>query len=420
MNIAMFSNVYKPFIGGVGESIETFCADLNRKKHNTLVVTLRLEGADESEPGIFRLPALTNFNGTPFSFKLPVPANLRDRIGQFSPDIVHSHHPFMMGDTALRVARRDGLPIVFTHHTLYERYTYLYAKESKALEKMARTVATEYANLCDLVIAPTESIRKLIIERGVTVPVRVIPTGIDVDAYRAGDGDEFRNRYDIPERAFVFGYLGRVAEVKNMDYLAASMIALLQQNRDAWYLVVGEGESLDPLREKFRKAGVADRLVTTGSLTGSDKADAYAAMDLFPFASTTETQGIVLIEALSAGVPIAALDAQGSRDIVEDRETGRILPPETTPDRFAEELQTIKNDPGLRKRWRRQARAAARKFDRSRCVEELISTYQHLIDHAVRSPGEEENEIWNRLQARFATEWDLFQEKWAAISDGIF
>src|SRR6056297_2515196 len=135
MNIAMFTNAYKPIIGGVEESIETFCEDLHERDHKTLVVTLCVEDANESEPRICRLPAFKNFQGTQFSFKLPVPANLKDRIEQFNPGIVHSHHPFMLGDTALRVARRKGVPLVFTHHTLYERYTYLYGRDSDALAK---------------------------------------------------------------------------------------------------------------------------------------------------------------------------------------------------------------------------------------------------------------------------------------------
>ncbi len=419
MNIAMFTNAYKPIIGGVERSIETFTRDLWELGHHTYIVTLSVPGAEESEDSVYRLPAIKEVNGTEFSAKLPIPSRLKDRLDSFGPEIVHSHHPFMLGDTALRVARRRGLPIVFTHHTLYERYTYLFARDSEVLSRIARAIATEYANLCDTVIAPTGSIKQMIRQRGVTAPITVIPTGIDVDRYSSGDGKGFRERYGIPRDAFLAGYLGRVVEAKNMDFLAEAVAKFLSSDPEAWYLVVGDGESAAPLEKKFQGAGVRDRLVMTGSLTGSDVADAYAAMDIFPFASKTETQGIVLIEAFSAGVPVMALDAPGSRDIVQDGRNGRLLPGKTPPDEFARQIHIASEKHDRLDGWRDSAKERAGEFDHKCCGGKLSDCYRELIKQHVRVPQGEETQIWQKLQNRFSTEWDLFKQKLAVISAGM-
>jgi len=132
MNIVMFTNAYEPVIGGLEQSVTTFAEDFQAEGHRVLIVTLAFPGAEKSDETVFRLPAIKEVAGTEFSIRLPVPAGLKERLDAFEPDIVHSHHPFMVGDTALRVARRRGLPLVFTHHTLYERYAYLFSRESEA------------------------------------------------------------------------------------------------------------------------------------------------------------------------------------------------------------------------------------------------------------------------------------------------
>ena len=418
LNIAMFSNAYWPVVGGLERSVATFADDLRELGHRVLIVTLAFPGAEESEETIFRLPAVKEIGGTQFSFKLPVPAGLKARLDRFAPDIVHSHHPFMVGDTALRVARARGLPAVFTHHTMYERYTYLFSRESQALQRIAMAIATEYANLCDRVVAPTASIQRMIRQRGVRVPIDVIPTGVDVEFSGSGDGAGFRRKHGIPPDAFVLGYLGRVVEAKNMEFLAQAVARFLQESPDDVFLAVGDGESVTTVRRCLGEAGVADRLYLTGALGGRAVADAYAAMDLFAFASRTETQGIVLIESFCAGVPIVALDAPGARDIVQDGRNGVLLDDGASAERFAEELLRVRRDDALRGSMRRSARERARDYDRRTCANQLEAVYRRLCDGRPRRRPDT-GDPWPALQERFATEWDLFREKIAVITAAV-
>lgn len=418
MKIAMFTNAFEPIIGGVERSIATFVEDLEGMGHETLVVTLAVAGAEESEPGILRLPAVKEVSGTEFSMKLPLPAVIGDELDAFAPDVIHSHHPFMLGDTALRAGRQRLLPVVFTHHTLYEQYTYQFAPDSEVLSRFAETLSTEYANLCDQVIAPTESIRGLICSRGVEAPVEVVPSGVDVTAVANGDGDGFRRQHGIPADAFVVGYLGRVVEVKNMDYTVQAVADFLRRTPEAWFLMVGDGESLGSCRARLQEAGVDDRVVAPGSLTGTDVADAYGAMDLFAFASLSDTQGIVLVESLSAGSPIVALDATGARDIIQDDRNGRLLPTKSPPDAFADELCRIEGDRALLAQWRKAARERAEEFERQHCATRLVELYQRLAGEA-RTTRDEGLVNWSALQNRLAAEWELLKGKVSAVTTSL-
>jgi glycosyltransferase involved in cell wall biosynthesis len=415
MNIAMFTNAYEPIVGGLERSIATFTDDFCQMGHRTLVVTLDFPGADKSDERVFRLPSFKEVGGTEFSVRVPVPAGLKKRLELFAPDIIHSHHPFMLGDTALRVSRKRGLPLVFTHHTLYEGYAYVFGHESEMFRIFSMAIATEYANLCDLVIAPTNSIRDVIRSRGVRVPIEVIPTGIDIELCGSGQREEFRKKHGIPAEAFVLGYLGRAVKAKNMDFLAQAAVRFLLKCPEAWFLLAGDGESAEPFQKCVQEAGVAERVVMTGKLEGRAVTDAYAAMDLFAFASKTETQGIVLLESLCAGVPIVALDAAGTRDLIRNGKNGTLLRDTVTSEEFAEELCRVKKNPELLFRWRKAARERAGDFDRKRCAGTLLDVYGNLMERSPL-PQAEDPRPWVSLHERFMAEWNLLKEKMTVLA----
>lgn len=418
MNIAMFTNAYAPIVGGVARSVETFAETLRTMGHQVLVVTVTVSGATQSSDHVFRLPAIKHIAGTQFSLKLPIPASLRDRLDAFNPDIIHSHHPFMLGDTALRVARRRGRPLLFTHHTRYEHYAYQFRHDSKVLENICKAVATEYANLCDAVIAPSPSIKQLIQKRGVTPPVDVIPTGVDIQRYAAGDRKASRKRRGIPAEAFVVGYLGRVAEVKNIEFLARAVMRFLQRCPTAWFLIAGDGDSVGTVKQILLDGGVANRSVITGDISGHTIADVYAAMDVFAFASKTDTQGIVLIEAFSAGIPVIALDAPGPRDTIEDGRTGRLLHADISENMFTQALFDIFRNEATRRGWSDAARERVKDYDAGKCAERLISCYQ-ATQQNYRSRRDTPLDLFDSLQERFTAEWDLFREKIAVLTIAV-
>ncbi len=424
MNICMFTNTYIPHVGGVARSVQAFSTDLERLGHRVLIVAPEFpqdETADDNLPEVIRVPAIQNFNGSDFSVRIAVPFLIKKAVDKFDPDIIHSHHPFLLGDAALRVARRRKRPLVFTHHTLYERYTHYVPMDSPGMKRFVINLSTKYANMCHAVVAPSRSVADLIRERGVQATIIEIPTGVDLHFFASGRGEEFRSRHGIPGDAPVLGHVGRLAPEKNLDYLAEAAVRCMKERVDLWFMVVGDGPSRAVIEERFRDEGLASRLVAPGSVTGQSLADAYAAIDLFVFSSTSETQGMVLAEAMAAETPVIALDASGSREVVEDLENGRLLPVETSADDFARATLGLLDDPDALARVRKRALETARSLGRQACAARLESLYESALAGETHSSSRNAVSLdpWEALLEAIKTEWDLISGKTTAAVDSI-
>src|SRR3954464_9908557 len=213
MKICMMTNTYLPHVGGVARSVSTFAEEYRRQGHEVLVGAPTFPGRkpERAQAIVERVAAVQNFNGSDFSVRLPLAAGLSVRLDTFAADIIHAHHPFLLGDTALRMATTRSVPVVVTHTTRYEDYVHYVPFASPALRRAAIQLSTEYANMCDGVIAPSASIARLIKRRGVSVPIRVVPTGIETAAFAGGDGAAARKKFKLPAGAFVIGHCGRLA-----------------------------------------------------------------------------------------------------------------------------------------------------------------------------------------------------------------
>ena len=422
MNICMMTNTYLPHVGGVARSVSTFAEEYRKLGHGVLVVAPEFDGKQppkRAEAIVERVAAIQNFNGSDFSVRLPMAATLSDRLDDFKADIIHAHHPFLLGDTALRVATNKNVPIVFTHHTRYEDYTHYVPFDSPVLKEVATNLPTQFANLCDGVIAPSESIEKLIRQRGVTVPIKVVPTGIDVKAFAGADGKKARRKFKIPPGAFVVGHVGRLAPEKNLGYLAEAVALFLKKKRDARFFLVGDGPSVEPLKATFAKHGVKDRLILAGKLTGRALHEAYQAMDVFAFASKSETQGMVLAEAMAAGLPVVSLNASGVREVMRDGANGFMLPTRATPQRFAAELGRLAGSASLLRACEREARVTADLFSKEHSAQHALEFYEEVRRATRRERLETALSPWGGFLQRLGLEWDLLATRTQTIAQAV-
>lgn len=421
MKICMMTNTYLPHVGGVARSVSTFADEYRRLGHEVLVVAPQLPGrtTKRAEAIVERVAAVQNFNGSDFSVRLPLAATLSTRLDEFEANVIHAHHPFLLGDTALRIATKRCVPVIFTHHTRYEDYVHYVPFASPALRQAAIQLSTEYANLCDGVIAPSDSIAALIRRRGVTVPIAVVPTGIDTAAFARGDGTAFRRRCRIPAKAFVVGHVGRLAPEKNLPFLAKAVTQFMRGRPDAWFLVVGGGPAEATLQEIARAAGVADRLVLAGSRTGQSLRDAYHAMDVFAFSSRSETQGLVVTEAMAAGLPVVALRAPGVREVVQHEQTGLLLPGASGPAFFARQLARLHADRRALRQYGRAAQRAAAAFSREHCARQALAFYDEVRRATRRERRELAEHPWLVLQERLGVEWNLLARNARALGTAL-
>jgi glycosyltransferase involved in cell wall biosynthesis len=414
MKIAMFTNTYLPHVGGVARSVSTYEEEFCRRGHEVRIVAPEFKGADDSSGRVLRTPAIQHFNGSDFSVRIPVPGLLADFLDDFRPDVLHSHHPFLLGDAALRLAWSRRLPLVFTYHTMYEQYTHYVPLALDAFKRFAIQMSTDYCNLCSHVIAPSESVERLLVERGVATPITPIPTGIDIEFFASGDRERARTRHGIGPAKRVVGHVGRLAPEKNLDFLARAMRLFLADRREAVFFVVGSGESAEMMKSTLQEASARGQLVMPGCLTGQDLADAYQAIDVFAFTSQSETQGMVLAEAMAAGATPVALDAPGVREIVNDK-NGALLPRDASEEDFARAVAAVFEDHRLMKSRQRESQKTAREFSTVKCADRVLAVYERLLREHAHTRADDPKP-WDRLLGRLEIEWNLLVEKTTAIA----
>ena len=406
MNILMMTNTYKPILGGLEKSIESFTKQLRQKGHRVIIVAPEFENM-KKELDVIRVPAFQNVGSSNFSIQLPVPGVLTEALGDFKPDIVHAHHPFLVGDTALRIARKHHAPLVFTHHTLFEQNTHYLPGNPKGLKRFVIELSTGYANLADQVFAPSESVMELLTKRGVITPIKVVPTGVDILRFSKGSRMKFRNAMKIPLECFVIGHVGRLAEEKNLEFLTQAVVTFLKREPNARFLVGGTGPSEEMIKAKCEEVNVSDRLYMAGILKGKDLVSAYHAMDVFAFASQSETQGLVITEAMCAGLPVVAVDAPGVREVVTDQFNGRLLPSENLED-FVSALSWISKASSAKvKKMKEACRYTVKQFSLKISSESALEAYESLISKEIVRGEVGEDSAWAKAMQIFQTQWDL-------------
>jgi len=406
MNILLMTNTYKPLVGGLEKSVSSFAKEYREAGHRVIIVAPEFPDM-EAEEDVIRIPAMKNFNGTDFSVQLPIQSTLTDAWGDFIPHIVHSQHPFLIGDTALRVASKYNVPLVFTHHSLYEENVHYMPGNEEALKRFMIELSTGYANLADHVFAPSESVRQMMKERGVTTSIDVVPTGIYTEQFARGAGKAFRKKLNIPAKAFVVGHVGRLAPEKNLEFVTRAVAQFLKKEPEAFFLIGGTGPSEETIKEIMVKEGLADRLHFAGMLKGKDLVNAYHALDVFVFASQSETQGLVVTEAMAAGIPVIAVDAPGVREVVKDFINGRLLVDESLED-FVSALRWLKKQPVLRtQKIKKACKETAQHFLMKDCAQRALKIYVSLTINNGFSRRINEDSFWPNAVRSIQTQWGL-------------
>lgn len=391
MKIAVFTDSYRPYVSGVVRSIDTFSAELLDLGHEVYIFGPRYypsqhdgrtpSAADDDVPAtkVFRYWSIPVPMYRGFTAPVPISAQAEQLCSDLGIHIIHSHTPFAMGALGALLARRLRLPLVFTHHTMYHEYVhYLPGVRTALREMMLRYVGT-YCRRADLVITPTPQIREFAIKAyGLqNKPVKAIPTGIDVEEFRRGDGRAVRERFSIPERAPVLTFVGRLGREKNVDFLLDAFKRITLRRADVHFLLVGDGPRRAHLEETVKEAGLAGRVHFTGTLPKRQVIDAYHAADLFVIASVTETQGLATLEAMAAGLPVVGVRAPGTCDMVEHGVQGLLTAEEPEP--FAAAVLRLLEDGAMRRSFAARALERAEKFSARNMALEMLRAYEEAL-----------------------------------------
>ena len=374
MLVALFTNNYLPFCGGVTISVETLRRGLEDTGHEAWVFGPRFSTNDGDAPRVVRYPSVPATTYPEFALAVPYSRRIARRIATLEFDIFHAHHPFLLGPAARRLARRHGRPLVFTYHTRYEKYAHYVPLPLRVVEAAAVRLSTRFAAQADAVIAPSALIRDELRARGVGAPVAVVPTGIDLARFCPGDRRAARTVLGLPEDAPTVLYVGRLDREKSVDRVLLAFERAASTLASARLLLVGQGTEGQRLRRLAATLSARDRIRFLGVRAHDTLPGCYQAADVFLFASETETQGLVLAEAAACGLPAVAVSAPGCDEVVRDGETGILT--KNDPATLGDAVIGLLLDPERRRRMGHRAREiAAQEFDVRLQIERTLDVY---------------------------------------------
>lgn len=380
MNIAIFTNNYLPNPYGVAGSIESFRKEFEKRGHSVYVFAPQTKGYVDENPNVFRYPSIDINYKISFPLGIPFSSRISKKLNELDIDIIHSQHPNLIGWAARKWAKKKNVPLVFTWHTLYDQYAHFAPPfiPKKFAEKWTINNAVKYANGADQVVTPTPSVKKIIQGWGVkNSNIIAIPTGVDEENFQNPDREIMRNECGINQEKTVILLHSRLTEEKNILFVLQAMEKVLKKNTDAIFMISGQGSLAAQLKEEVAKNNIAEQVVFVEPAERSVLKDVYASADIFVYGSKSETQGMVISEAMYAGLPIVAVAATGVKDLVMNHVTGLLV--KENQEAFTAAVQKLIDDKILRQRFSQNAKHIAReKYISSVCAERMLKVYEEV------------------------------------------
>ena len=346
MNILFISDVFFPRVNGVSTSINTFATELRALGHQVTLIAPSYTDEDKQEEWIVRVPShkiyfdpedrLMNFG----KLKALLPW-IRDK--HF--DVIHIHTPFTAHYVGIHFGKKLDIPVVETYHTFFEDYLHHYLPFIPQFisRKLARTISRRQCNAVDGIVSPSKPMLDVLKQYGIKTPAEVVATGLDDSSFASVDGEHFRMSHDIPLTQPMLLFVGRVAHEKNIGFLLEMHVELIKKHPDALLVITGEGPAEESIKHSIEKLGISNKVRMIGYLDRSHELiTCYKAADIFVFASKSETQGLVLLEAMAQGTAVVAIAELGTKSILIEGE-GVLIAKDDIND-FADKVSILLSD----------------------------------------------------------------------------
>ena len=346
MNILFISDVFFPRVNGVSTSINTFATELRALGHQVTLIAPSYTDEDKQEEWIVRVPShkiyfdpedrLMNFG----KLKALLPW-IRDK--HF--DVIHIHTPFTAHYVGIHFGKKLDIPVVETYHTFFEDYLHHYLPFIPQFisRKLARTISRRQCNAVDGIVSPSKPMLDVLKQYGIKTPAEVVATGLDDSSFANVDGEHFRMSHDIPLTQPMLLFVGRVAHEKNIGFLLEMHLELIKNHPDALLVITGEGPAEESIKQSIEKLGISNKVRMIGYLDrGHELIACYKAADIFVFASKSETQGLVLLEAMAQGTAVVAIAELGTKSILIEGE-GVLIAKDDIND-FADKVSALLSD----------------------------------------------------------------------------
>ncbi len=379
MRIGMMTETYKPYVSGITSYITLNKAALEKAGHQVYVFTFGDPDYEDEEPNVIRSPGLPIVDtGFYISFQYNQPA----RRLLYTMDVVHVHHPFLSGILARRYCKPRGIPIVFTNHTRYDLYAHYYMPilPDPVGESIMQSYLPSFCRACDLVIAPSEGLRQILLRMGVDANIDVVPNGVDLQPFSNPAKRRERAEFGFRPDHIVLTYMGRLGPEKNLSFLLRAFAGTAQAYHHVRLLVIGDGPERENLQDQARNMGVESKVCFTGMVPYAELPGYLAAADTFVTASVTEVHPLSVIEAMATGLPVLGIQSPGVGDTVVDGETGFL----STEDQaaFTAKMVRLVTEHDLRCQMGLKARNASATYSIDRTTQIMLEHYRRVISKA--------------------------------------
>ncbi|PWB52031.1 MAG: glycosyl transferase family 1 [Nitrosomonadales bacterium] len=379
----MISDVYFPRINGVSTSIATFREALDKQGHETCLIAPDYDGiGTHNEDGIRRIPSRhLPFDPEDRLLKAGAAMAARGKLRTADFDLIHIQTPFAAHYLGVKLARELGIPRMETYHTYFEEYLYHYLPfmPKGAARYLARSLSRRQCNDLDALVVPSRGMLEVLRGYGIRTRAEIIPTGLPAENFTPGNGAAFRARHGIPPQRPVMLYVGRVAFEKNIGFLLQVTARIRQDMPGVLLLIAGEGPALGQLKSQAEQLGLSGNVLFVGYLDRkSELPDCYCAANVFVFSSRTETQGLVLLEAMAQATPVVALAELGTRDVLQEGE-GALIAAHEIED-FAAKSMTLLQRADAAGQLGARGREYAESWSAGALAERMLDFYQRTIE----------------------------------------
>jgi len=385
LHIAMFTNNYLPFIGGVPLSIDRMASELRRQGHRVFIFAPEYptNNYEDHEDTIrCRLLKLKYLKGAPFHYAISdiFSSYIEEIFIKLDVDIVHVHHPYWMGKKGMQMAKKYKIPIVYTYHTKFEKYigSIPYVNE-KIGQRLSDYIVKHFSSNCSYIFAPSESAKEILKNLGIATPIEILPTGIDLSHYNIESQEIEKIRKNFLKTSEILLFcVSRLSKEKNLLFLLEGLKYVKQHTAIKFKCIIaGDGPEKTNLEKYILENKLNSEIYLLGSISPKEINKYYMASDIFIFSSTAETQGMVLLEAMAASLPVVAVSSPGVNDIIQDGINGF----KTSNDikEWGEKLISLMENPNKLQKISLNALETAKRYTIGSIGKKAISIYKQLI-----------------------------------------
>lgn len=375
MKIGLFTDGYFPQINGVATSVEELKSSLSDRDHNVYVIAPQFPKFKDKDKKVFRLKSFRLYRNPELRLSYMFPDRIFQKVLKIDFDIIHGFSGGAIPSLGLALAKFRKVPYVFTYNTRLNHYTHYFLGGKVIRPRAVEKIVELYCNVCDYVVAPADYVKEELIEFGVKKPIIVIPNGVDTKKFKPEKSGYLKNKLGLNENDKIVIYVGRLAKEKSVDFLIKSFAFI--KNPNTYFVIVGDGPERKNLEKLIKKLNLDKKIILLGFVEHAMLSQIYNSADVFVFGSQTETQGLVVMEAMACGLPVITVKDKVFEQFIENGVDGFIV--EKNNKEFADKLKEILTDKNLSEQISKNASIKAQQFSLEEIAKKFESLYNKLV-----------------------------------------